>query len=200
MNFSLFHLALYQLWDNFLISETTGIDVKNTTQHTLPTSVCALSWHADSGKRNTSTVAWFQASNAVYMRSAVFWDFTQRLLVFCRRFETTVGVREISTAVLVKIKVIWDVAPCWLVNLPSSSGPTVQDEGTTFHRNFRNPSPVDRTQSSSLLVLERHVSQNRRPCRAELVCMTRLLRICEDHSFRALWYIKTLVNTNTCTF
>jgi hypothetical protein len=47
--------------------------------------------------------------------------------------------------------------------------------------------------------------------RAELRCMTRLLRICEYHcrihkspiqdifSFRALRYIKTAVNTNKCT-
>ena len=42
-------------------------------------------------------------------------------------------------------------------------------------------------------------SHNRRLCQAELICMTRLLRICEDNSFRALWYIKTLVNTNKCT-
>ena len=147
----------------------------------MPTLVCALSWHAESGKRNTSTVAWLQASNAVYMRSAVFWDFTQRrLVVFCRRFVTTVGVREIPTAVLVKIQVIWDVAPCWLVNLPSSSGSTVQDEGTAFHRNVRNPS-VDRAWSASTPVWERHVSWHRRPCGAELLCMTCLLWICEDH-------------------
>jgi len=169
MNFSLFLLALYQLWDRR----------EQHKQHTPPTSVCALSWHADSGKRNTSTVAWFQASNAVYMRSAVFWDFTQRrLVVFCRRFVTTVGVREIPTAVLVKIQVIWDVAPCWLVNLPSSSGSTVQDEGTAFHRNVRNPS-VDRAWSASTPVWERHVSWHRRPCGAELLCMTYLF--CEDH-------------------
>ncbi len=54
------------------------------------------------------------------------------------------GGGEILTAVLVKIQVIWDVSPCRMVNLPSSSGPSAQDEGTTFHRNVRNPSPVDR--------------------------------------------------------
>ena len=46
---------------------------------------------------------------------ALFWDLTQRrLVVSCRRFGTTVGC-EILTAVLVKIRVIWDVAPCRLV-------------------------------------------------------------------------------------
>jgi hypothetical protein len=51
---------------------------------------------------------------------------------------------EILTAVLVKIQVIWGVSHCRLVNLPSSSGPAAPDEATTFHRNVRNPSPVDR--------------------------------------------------------
>jgi hypothetical protein len=76
----------------------------------------------------------------------LFWDFTQYCLVAsCRRFGTTVVGCEILTAVQVKIQVIWDVASCQLVNLPSSSGPTVQkDEGTTFHRKVCNPSPVDR--------------------------------------------------------
>jgi hypothetical protein len=74
--------------------------------------VCAFSWHADSRKRNTSIVAWFQAMNAVWMRSALFWDFTQRrLVVSCRRFGTTVGGGAILPAVLVKIQVIWDVSP-----------------------------------------------------------------------------------------
>jgi len=71
------------------------------------------------------------------------------MVVSCRRFGTTVGGGEILTAVLVKIQVIWDVSPCRLVSLPSSSGPTAQDEGTAFHRNIRDPSPVDRALSSS---------------------------------------------------
>jgi hypothetical protein len=38
---------------------------------------------------------------------ALFWDVTQRrLVVYCRRFGTTVGGYEILTAVLVKIQVI----------------------------------------------------------------------------------------------
>jgi hypothetical protein len=79
------------------------------------------------------------------MRSALFWDVTQRrLLVSCRRFGTTVGGGEILTVVVVEMRVIWDVLPCQLVNLPSSSGPAAQDEGTTFHRNVRKPSPVGR--------------------------------------------------------
>jgi len=68
------------------------------------------------------------------MRSALFWDCTRRrLVVYCRRFVTKVGSGEILTAVLVKIEAICDILLGQLVNLPSSSGPTVQDEGTTFH-------------------------------------------------------------------
>jgi hypothetical protein len=92
------------------------------------------------------------------MRSALFWDFTlRRLVVSCRRFGTKVGGCEILTAVL-KIQIIWDVSPCRLVSLPPSSGPTAQKEGTTFHRNVRKPSPVDRA-SSSTPVPKRRVSQ-----------------------------------------
>jgi hypothetical protein len=73
-----------------------------------------------------------------------FWYFMQRrLVVSCERFGTTVGGREILTAVLVKIQLTWYGWPCRLVNFPSSSGPTAQDEGTTSHRNVRNPSPVE---------------------------------------------------------
>jgi hypothetical protein len=144
------------------------------------------------------------------MKSALFWDFTQRrLVVSCRRFGTRIGY-EIFTAVL-KIYITWDVSPCWLINLLSSSGPTAQDEGTMFHRNVRYPSPVDRAPSSSTPVWKLHVSQNRRPCQDKLLCVARLLRICDDHcrihktpywtyfSFRVLWYIKALFTTNKCT-
>ena len=52
-------------------------------------------------------------------------DFTQRrLVVFCRRFATTVGGYEILTVVLVKIQVIKDISPFRLVKLLSSSGST----------------------------------------------------------------------------
>jgi hypothetical protein len=51
---------------------------------------------------------------------------------FLPMFWKTVG-DEILTAVLVKIQVISGVLPFRLVNLSSPSGPTVQDEGTTFH-------------------------------------------------------------------
>ena len=79
------------------------------------------------------------------------------------------GGGEVLTAVWVKIQVIGDVSPCLLVNLPSSPGPTVQDECTTFHRNVCNPTPLISTSV-------------RTSCRqAELLRMTRLLRICEDH-------------------
>ena len=39
MDFSLFLLALYLLWDNFLISEMTSIHVNNTKLHCQPQSV-----------------------------------------------------------------------------------------------------------------------------------------------------------------
>jgi len=68
--------------------------------------------HPADRKRNTSIVAWFQATNTVGMRSALFWDFMQRRLVISYlRFVTTFGGGEILTAVLVKIQVIWDVSP-----------------------------------------------------------------------------------------
>jgi hypothetical protein len=71
--------------------------------------------------------------------------------------------------------------------------------------------PVTLHQSPSTPASERHVSHNRTPCRAELRSMTRLygsLKIIAAFtkaphwtyfSFRALWYIKALVNTNKCT-
>jgi len=65
MDFSLFLLALYLSWDNFRTSEVTSIHVNKTTKKTPCQPVCAFSWHADSRKCNTSTVAWFQALNAV---------------------------------------------------------------------------------------------------------------------------------------
>jgi len=43
----------------------TSTHMNNNKENTPPTSVCAFSCHADSRKRNTSTVAWFLASNAV---------------------------------------------------------------------------------------------------------------------------------------
>jgi hypothetical protein len=110
-----------------------------------------------------------------------FWDCTQRrLVVYCWRFGTKVGSGEILTTVLVKVEAICDILLGQLVNLPSSSGPTVQDEGTTFNWNICNPSPIDRAWSSTP-VWEHNVSQNRRSCQAELLCMTHLLRICEVH-------------------
>ena len=39
MDFSLFLLTLYLLWDNFLISEMTSIHVNNTKLHCQPQSV-----------------------------------------------------------------------------------------------------------------------------------------------------------------
>jgi hypothetical protein len=64
MDFSPFLLAVYLLWDNFVISAMTSMHVNNTTQKT-PCQPACLSSHANSRKNNSSTVAWFQASNAV---------------------------------------------------------------------------------------------------------------------------------------
>jgi hypothetical protein len=50
------------------------------------------------------------------LSSSFYWDVTQRvLLVSYRRFGTTGGGGEIITAVLVKIKVMWEVSLCRLV-------------------------------------------------------------------------------------
>ena len=112
MDFSLFLLALYLLWDNFLISEMTTRHVNNTTKKSQHFHSCMI----------------FGFERGVNEMCTFWGDFTQRrLIVSCRRLGTTVGDGEILTAVLVKIKVIWDVSPCRLVNLPASSGPTAQD-------------------------------------------------------------------------
>jgi hypothetical protein len=101
------------------------------------------------------------------------------LLGFCAAsidsFGTTVGGCEILTAVLVKIQVIWHVSPCRLVNLPSSQG-----QQSKLKALRSTETSVTLHQSTGRNLHQRHVSQNRRPCRAELLCMTRLLRICED--------------------
>ena len=114
------------------------------------------------------------------MRSAHFWDFAQRrLVVSWRRFGTTVVGGEILTAVLLKIQVIWDFSPCRLVILPSSSGSTAQDA-------LRSTETSVTLHQSTGLNLHQHLWENvtshrKRTSRAELLCMTRLLRICEDH-------------------
>ena len=96
------------------------------------------------------------------MRCALLWgDFTQRrLIVSCRRFGTT--------AVLVKIQVIWDVSPCRLVNLPVSSRPTAQD--VTFFIPSSHPR-LYRSRSLSLLWLHKILSQRREKVCTIFVCL-----------------------------
>ena len=96
----------------FVYLKMTSIHVNRTTKHP-----------ADGKKRNTTTVAWFQATNAVWMRFALVWDFTQRLVVSCLRFGATVVVRFKSYGTFHRSS--------------SSSGPK-------FRRNVRNTSPVYR--------------------------------------------------------
>jgi hypothetical protein len=91
----------------FVYLKMTSIHVNSTTKHP-----------ADSRKRNTSTVAWFQATDTVWMRFALVWDFTQRLVVSWQQL------------VVVRFKSSWTFRP-------SSSG-------QKFRRNVRNPSPVYR--------------------------------------------------------
>ena len=79
------------------------------------------------------------AASVIWVMEAAGWSVDS-----CRRFGTTVCGGEILTAVLVKIQVVWNFSPCRLINLPSPSGSTALDESTMFHRNVRNPSPVDR--------------------------------------------------------
>jgi len=139
------------------------------------------------------------------------WDFTQhRLVVCCRRFTTKFGGCEILIAVLVKIQVIWDVSPFWLVRLPSSSGPTVQDEGTTFHRNSIT---LHQSTGRNLQHLCKNVMSHRTEgCARPSYCVWRVfygsVKIIAAFtkapywtyfSFRAVWYIKTQGNTNKCT-
>ena len=92
------------LWDNFVMSEITSIQVNNTTKKTPCHLQSVLSLGMLIAENLTLPRASFQASDAVWMRSALFWDFTQlRLVVYCRRFGTTVGVCAIITAVLGRV-------------------------------------------------------------------------------------------------
>jgi len=121
-----------------------------------------------------------------------FWgDFTQRrLIVYCRRFGTTVGGGEILTAVLVKIQVIWDVSPCRLVNLPASSGPTAQD--VTFFIPSSHPRYY-RSQSLSLLWLQGILSQRRENFAPfSYVCFS-------GGSLQCFWCTWTCYESSNCT-
>ena len=145
------------------------------------------------------------------MRSALFWDFTQRrLVVSCRRFAKTVDGCEILTAVLVKIQVIKDVSPFRLVKLPSSSGPTVQDA----LRSTETSIPLHQSTGCNL---HQHQCENVMSHRIEdraglsycVWCVFyRSVKIIATFtkvpywtyfSFRALSYTKTLVKPNKCT-
>ena len=185
MDFSLFLLALYQLWDNFLTSEMTSIGMNNTTKNTpcQPQSVHCLGMLI---AENVTLPQWrdFRLRTRCIWDLRFFWDFThRRLVVFCRRFETTVGGCEIPTAVLVKIQVIWDVAPCWLVNLPSSSG-------STIHRNVMSHGIEDHAGPSYCVWRVFYV---------KTIAACTKAPYWTHFSFRALWYIKTVVNTNKYT-
>ena len=127
-------LALYLLWDNFLISEMTSIYVNNMKTPCQPQSLHFLDM----------LIAENVTLPQLHSCCDLLGFYTALIGSFCRRFAKVVGGCEILTAVLVKIQVIKDVSPFRPVKLPSSSGPTVQDEGTTFHRNVHNPSSVDR--------------------------------------------------------
>ena len=184
---------------------------QHNKENSLSTSICAFSWHADSRKRNTPTVAWFQASNAVWMRSALFSDFTQRrLVVSCRRFAKTVDGCEILTAVLVKIQVIKDVSPFRLVKLPSSSGSTVQNS----LRSTETSVTLHQSTGRNLKHLCENVTSHRIEDRAgpPIYCVwcvfygsVKIIATFTEapywtyFSFRALSYTKTPVNTNKCT-
>ena len=65
MDFSLFLLALYLLWDNFLISEMTSIHLNNTTKKTpcQPQSVHSLGM--------------LRAENATFLQLRDFWRRTR---------------------------------------------------------------------------------------------------------------------------
>ena len=120
MDFSLFLLALYLLWDNFLISEMTRTHVKNTIKKTLyqPQSVHSL------GMLIAENVTLPQLRD-FRLRTRCKWDLhsfgiftTRRLVVSCWRFGTTVGGGEILTVGLLKIPVVWDFRPVdWSIYL-----------------------------------------------------------------------------------
>ena len=123
MDFRLFLLALYLLWDNFLISEMTSIHVNNIAKKTpWPQSVHSL------GMLGAENATLPQLHN-FWLRTRCKWDmrflggFYAASIVSCRRFGTTVGGGEIPTAVLVKIQVIWDVSPCQFTCIFGANSP-----------------------------------------------------------------------------
>ena len=71
----------------FVYLKMTSIHVNRTTKHP-----------ADGKKRNTTTVAWFQATNAVWMRFALVWNFTQRRVVVLPTFRGNLSVLSWSLA------------------------------------------------------------------------------------------------------
>ena len=147
MDFSLFLLALYLLWDNYLTSDMTTIHVNDTTKKT-PSQHQSVHSLGILTTENETLPQW----RDFRLRTRCKWDlhyfglFTQcRLVVSCPMLQDSSlwwwnshsGVGEDSSHL--------GRLACRLSNLPSSSGPTVQDEGNfMFNRNVRNPSPVDR--------------------------------------------------------
>jgi len=160
--------ALYLLWDNFLISEMTWIHVNNTTKKT-PCQPQTVHSHLMLIAENVTLPHWrVQALNAVQIKSALFWDVTQRrLVVSCWRFGTKLGGCEILTAVLVKIQISGTFRPVdWLIYRHL--------QGQQSKMKALRSIETSVTLHESTPVWERPVSQNRRPCWAELLCVTRL--------------------------
>ena len=145
------------------------------------------------------------------MRSAFFWDFTQRgLVVSCRCFGKKVGGCEIHTAVLVKIHVIKDISHFKRVKLPSSSGPTVQDALLSAEMSGTlHPSTGGNLQRVCENVMSHRIEDHAGlPVYCVWFVFYGSVKIIATFtkapywtyfSFHALWYTKTLVNSNKCT-
>ena len=128
---------------------------------------------------------------------------------FCRRFAKTVGGCEILTAVLVKIQVIKDVPPFRLVSVPSSSGPAVEDALRSTETSITlHQSTGHNLQHLCENVMSHRIEDRAGPSYCVWCVFYRSVKIIATFtkspnwtyfSFRALWYTKTLVNTNKCT-
>jgi len=120
--FQPFLLALYLLWDNFLISEMTTIHVNNTTKKT----PCQA--------QSVHSLGMLIAENQHFLSGVIsgFGRGVNEICAILRFYAASVGSflptfrdnggGEFFTAVLVKIQVIWDVWPCRLSVYPHLQG------------------------------------------------------------------------------
>jgi len=205
MDFSLFLVALYLLWDNFLISEMTSMCMNNTTKKTPchPRSVHFLGMLI----AENAILPQLSFERSVNEICALLGFYAASIGSFLPTFRDKLVVVTFSQRCSWRFRSSGTFRPVdWSVYLhlqgqqPKMKALHSTETSITLHQ------PTGRNLHQNLC--ENVISQNRRPCRTELLCMMRLLRIIAAFkiapywsyfSFRALWYITTLVNTNKCT-